>query len=226
MIQESVRELTAEERAELRRALLPQPVPRPQPLIPAESWIGILVAVLTLAAIALFGGSRGGLAVAGAAVALVGGYHLVTTALRNSRERKLRDRNAISQTARRHREATAILEHGLVTVKRVRATAVVELQPMEDEGPGYLFELDPGRVLFLKGVDYQPLEEDAPWPSTDFEIVRAARGGEFIHLYVHGAALPPLRILRGDECDPEEAWEEREVVLQMSLDEAVTRVHA
>jgi hypothetical protein len=38
--------------------------------------------------------------------------------------------------------------------------AVVELEPMEDEGAGYLFDLSDGHVLFLKGQGYEPTEDD------------------------------------------------------------------
>lgn len=220
MIQESLRELSDEERAELRGAMRPLPT---IPLIEWEAWWPVLVGFGTLAVIALSGGSRGGLAVAGVAALIVASYHLGTTAARNARLRKNRG-FAAEYLARRHEALNRILEDGRVAVKRVRAVAVVVLEPMEDEGFGYLYDLGDGRVLFLKGQDYPVPDDDEPWPNTDFEIARAVLDGTFIDLRLHGGPLPPLRVIRGDDCDPEVAWQEREEVLAMSLDEAVRMV--
>ena len=225
MITEYVREMSTGERAELQSAMQPQPLRPRQPLITAETWGLVLVAVLTLAIIALAGGNKGGLAIAGAAVVLVGAYQLVAAAVRNARTQKHASAYGDAYRARRHRELARVLEDGRVTVKRVRPVAVVELEPMEDEGSGYLFDLGDGRVLFLKGADYRPLDDgESPWPNTDFEIVRAALDNSFIDLRCHGNALPPLRIVRGEECDPQAAWDEREEVLDMNLQEAVNTV--
>ena len=213
--------MSAAERAELQLAMRSQPPRRRQPLIPSETWGLALVATLTLAIIALSGGNRGGLAIAGAAVVLVVGYQIVAAAIRNARTRSYGD----AHTARRHRDLARVLEDGRVTVKRVRPVAVVELEPMEDEGSGYLFDLGDGRVLFLKGSDYRPLsDDDPPWPNADFEIVRAALDDTFLDLRCHGDPLPPIRVIPGDECDPETAWAEREEVLDMTLEEAVKTV--
>ena len=225
MINEYVREMSTEERAELQSAMQPEP-PRPrQPLITAEAWGPVLIAVLTLAVIALAGGNKGGLAIAGAAVVLVGGYQLVVTAVRNARTQKHAHAYDDAYQTRRRRELARVLEDGRVTVKRVRPVAVVELEPMEDEGSGYLFDLGDGRVLFLKGADYRPLDDgESPWPNTDFEIVRAALDDSFIALCCRGDALTPLWVVQGEECDPQAAWDEREEVLDMNLQEAVNTV--
>lgn len=87
-----------------------------------------------------------------------------------------------------------------------------------------MFDLGDGRVLFLKGPCYFPSDEDAPWPSTDFEIVRAAADGTMLGLHCHGTALPPLRVVPGDDVDPQKGWDEREEVLHMSVDDAVRSV--
>ncbi|HEY0152592.1 MAG TPA: hypothetical protein VGB92_11385 [Longimicrobium sp.] len=221
MIEVHVRPMNAAERADLELAMRPPGPRRRQPLPASEAWGPVLVAVLTLAVIALAGGNKGGLVIAGAAVVLVAGYQLVAAAVRNKRNREYVD----AYIAKRHRKLARVLEDGRVTVKRVRAVAVVELQPMEDEGAGYLFALGDGRVLFLKGQDYEPTDDDdPPWPNTDFEIVRAALDDTFIGLHCHGDALPPLRLIPGDDCDPQSAWHEREELLDMTLDEAVKTV--
>jgi hypothetical protein len=152
---------------------------------------------------------------------LVAGYHVVVRSVRNERNREYAD----AYLAKRQRELARVLEDGRVTVKRVPAVAVVELEPMEDEGSGYLFDLGDGRVLFLKGQEYMPTgDDDPPWPNTEFEIVRATLDNTFIDLHCHGDALPPLRVIPGDDCDPESAWHEREEVLDITLDEAVKTV--
>jgi hypothetical protein len=117
-----------------------------------------------------------------------------------------------------------MLQDGRVVVKRVHAVAVVEIEPLEDEGTGYVFDLGDGRGLFLKGDDYFPADEDAVWPSTEFEIVRAAADGRVLDVHCHGAALPPLRVIPGDDVDPQKGWDAREEVLHMSVDEAVRTV--
>ena len=121
-------------------------------------------------------------------------------------------------------ELERMLEDGRVAVKRVGAVAVVEIEPIEDEGYGYIFDLGDGRILFLKGQDYDPVDEEIPWPNTDFEIVRAVTDGRWIDLYCHGEFLPPVRVVRREECDPQAAWDEREEVLHLSLDDTVKTI--
>lgn len=221
MIQESVREMNAEERAWLQSAMRPQPAAIGQSDRAWETWGLAAVWILTLVVIAGMGGTNaGGLAVAAAAGALFFGYQIAAEAVRKARRREFRD----AHTTRMSRELARALEDGRVMVKRVRAVAVVEIEPLEDEGTGYVFDLGDGRVLFLKGDDYVPAEEGAPWPNTDFEIVRTADGSLILDLYCHGTSLPPLRVVRRDDVDPETGWDEREEVLEMSLDEAVRTV--
>jgi hypothetical protein len=221
MIQESIREMTAEERASLQSAMQPPAVRRRQPVITPEAWVAVGVVVLTLAVIALAGGrNKGGFAFAIIAGVAVAGYRFVAA----TRSRARHEAFIQTHTAQRHSEIARILEDGRATVKRVRAVAVVEIQPIEDEGMGYVFDLGDGRVLFLKGQDFDVADEDAPWPNTEFEIVRAAADGTLLALRCHGAALPPLRIIPGDDLDPQKGWDEREEVLQMSMDEAVRSV--
>jgi hypothetical protein len=106
MIEEYGRAMSTAEWAELQSAMQSQPPRRRQPLIPAETWGLALVAVLTLVIIALAGGNKGGLTIAGAAVVLVVGYQLVAAAVRNARNRKWGD----AYMAQRHRELALVLE--------------------------------------------------------------------------------------------------------------------
>jgi hypothetical protein len=221
VIQESVRAMSAEERASLQGAMRPPPPAVWHSDSSRETWMLAAVWVLTLVVIAGTGGTNtGGFVVAAVAGALFIGYRFAAEAVRKARRREFRQ----AHTARMSSELSRALEDGRVMVKRVRAVAVVEIEPLEDEGTGYVFDLGDGRVLFLKGDDYFPAEEGATWPNTDFEIVRTAAGGMILDLHCHGTALPPLRIIPRDEVDPEKGWDEREEVLEMSVDDAVRTV--
>jgi hypothetical protein len=221
VIQEFVREMNAEERASLQSAMRPQPAGTWQSDRSRETWGLAAVWIITLVVIVGTGGTNiGGFVVAAAAGAAFIGYRLAADAASRARRREFRE----AHTARMSSELSRALEDGRVMVKRVRAVAVVEIEPLEDEGTGYVFDLGDGRVLFLKGDDYVPAEEGAPWPNTDFEIVRTADGGLILDLHCHGTALRPLRVIPRDDVDPEKGWDEREEVLEMSVDEAVRTV--
>jgi hypothetical protein len=223
VIQESVREMTADERASLQSATrLPVAYGGRRRVMGVEAWgvaAGVLFAIVMGA-----GKSRAGVVIALAAGALVGGGLIVSAAIHNVRNRKF---NAAVQASRKayaarmDRELARVLEDGRVTVQRVRAVAVVEIEALEDEGTGYVFDVGDGRVLFIKGPDYFPSADGMAWPNTDFEIVRAAADGRRLDIHCHGTALPPLRVIPKDDVDPERGWDERAEVLDMSVDNAV-----
>lgn len=226
MIQESVREMTAEERALLEPALRPTPAGDRAPSRRAIAWAAIGLAVFAVALAVLLVVRPGGmepyaLLLVGATIASA--VRLRFAAVAHGRARTQRAW-VDAYAANNAREIARILEDGRVTVRRVRAVAVVELESMEDEGTGYLYDLGDGRTLFLKGQDYEPFDEDAPWPATEFEIVRAAHNGRFVELVARGRALRPLRVVGRGELDPQAAWDEREEVLEMGLDDALKTV--
>ncbi|HEY0156243.1 MAG TPA: hypothetical protein VGF28_03035 [Thermoanaerobaculia bacterium] len=218
MIDERVREMTAEERAWLQQPVRPLPVVRGRFGSFEESWE--LVAVCLLAA-AIAGWRLGPthpvclvFVAAGALLAAFG-------AVKSSRRRKARDDYRRRYDEEMARTRARLLEDGRVRVKRVRAVAVVEIEALEDEGTGYVFDVGDGRVLFLKGEDYAASE---PWPNTDFEIVRTADGSMLLDVRCHGTALPPVRVVSRGEVDPATGWEAREEVLELGLEEAVGTV--
>jgi len=221
MIQDYTREMTAEERASLQNALRPQPPGVWQSRGDArETWGLAAVWILTLVVIASFGRvNPGGLAAGIAVGAILIGRRLVAATRGKAKHQTFQTEHA----ARRAREVARVLEDGRVTVRRVRAVAVVEIEPLEDEGTGYVFDLGDGRVLFIKG-EYFRADGEAPWPNTEFEIVRTIADGEILDVHCHGTALPPLRVIPGDDVDPQAGWDEREEVLHMSVDEAVRTV--
>lgn len=224
MIQEFVREMTADERSSLRRAARPQPAGALRYMVRAmdaeAKWLGGVGAFVLVGALATAGRVSGGVTAALVGGGLFGLYQLSAGALGQVRMRKRRMRDE----PRRLQELARVLEDGRVAVKRVRAVAVVQMQPIEDEGYGYVFDLGDGRVLFLKGQDYDVADDDAPWPNTEFEIVRTVADGTMLGLRCHGPALPPLRVIPGGDLDPRKGWDEREEVLHMGLDEAVRTV--
>jgi hypothetical protein len=222
MIQESVREMSAAERAPLQAAMQP-PALKPQPFVTGEGWL-MVAAWLLVPVVLWFRGERSiggyvGVLVLGVGIAA---YHLVSVARANARRR----RNHVIWTTQRAGELTRVLEDGRALVTRVRAAAVVQIEPWEDEGTGYLFELGDGRVLLMKGDDYSVDEEndEARWPNTHFEVVRAAADRRILGMRLHGAALRPVRILQYDEYDAERWGNLPAGVLDMSLDDAVRRI--
>ncbi|HEX2202679.1 MAG TPA: hypothetical protein VHG91_05260 [Longimicrobium sp.] len=230
MIEEYVRELTDEERRWLEEAARPSPADRPPPrpsrfaILPAVALaVGAAVfAVLALAAafVGFGGGREPALAGIFGVVALVWVYRLSTAERTHVPTREWwREHDA-----RNRAEHAAALADGHAVVKRVRAVAVVEIEPIEDEGTGWIYDLGDGRVLFLKGQDYEPPDEDDAWPNTDFEIVRTRATGRWLDLRCHGAPLRPLRVVRSEELDAQAAWDEREEVLDLGLEDAVKTI--
>jgi hypothetical protein len=222
MIQESVREMSAEERAPLRAAMQP-PALNPQPFVTGEGWLMVAAWLLVPVVLWLRGersvGGYVGVLVLGVGIA---GFHLVSVARANARRR----RNHVIWTTQRASELTRVLEDGRARVTRVRAVAVVQIEHREDEGTGYLFDLGDGRVLVMKGDDYfmDEDEDEARWPNTDFEVVRAAVDHRILDVRLDGAALRPVRILEYGDYDAERWWNLPEGVLEMSLDDALRSI--
>src|SRR3954465_9190104 len=174
MIQEFVREMTEDERAWLRHGIEPSPVPpRMRPAYWRETRGFVVVWILTLVVIAVMGGrNKGGFAIAVAVGVLMLGSRLAAEARKKAPGNAPNQKFIDAHQARNSAELTRALEDGRVTVKRVSAVAVIEIEPLEDEGTGYVFDLGDGRVLFLKGQEYVPTEDGYdPWPNTDFELV-------------------------------------------------------
>ncbi|MBB4637875.1 hypothetical protein [Longimicrobium terrae] len=220
MIEETIREITPEERESVAPPAMQRYIGPRSPGYRSESWM-LVVAAVVLAGIVVVNGMPSGSHAAGLASAMLVPVALFISAfVRDARFRAAHPPRPFVPPAPR----TSVLEDGRVIVKRVQATAVVEIEELEDEGPGYLFDVGGGQVLFLKGLDYDPLDDETPWPNTDFEIIRGLVDGEFVAMAYHGKALPHTRVLRHHEVDAEAVWDEREEVLTMSLDQAVKRI--
>lgn len=224
MIEEFVRPMTAEERESLETTMRPQAAP---PLrytlgIVRNHLVGLAISVVLVVVLLAAAGPR----YRGLAVFLAGGgLFFVVEIYKAFAERAELRRRWIKHEAQRHPELAHALADGRVTVKRVRAVAVVQIEPLEDEGTGYLFDLGDGRVLALKGAHYSSFDGEAELPNSEFDIVRLATDRTLLGVYCRGEALTPLRVIGSDDYgDPEEWWSEREEVMNVSLDEAVRTV--
>lgn len=111
------------------------------------------------------------------------------------------------------------LADGSVNVKRVTASAVIDVIAFEDEGSGSIYDVGEGRILFLKGERYVPVEENMPWPNSEFEIVRTAHGGLWVGLFCSGEELFPLRAIETSECPDDVMWEEREELIDGEIEQ-------
>ncbi|WP_420128585.1 hypothetical protein [Longimicrobium sp.] len=222
MIVKTTREMSAEERATLHAALQP-PTFQPRPFVTGEGWL--MVAAFVLVPVVLwFTGERSvggylGVLVLGAVLA---GYHVVSTARANARQR----RNHAIWTTQQASVLARLLDDGRVVATRVRAAAAVQIEPWDDEGTGYLFDLGDGRVLVMKGDDYfaDEDEEEARWPNTDFEVVRAVADRRIVDMRLHGSALYPARVLEYGDYDWRRWVNLPAGVLDISLDEAVRSI--
>jgi len=87
----------------------------------------------------------------------------------------------------------AVLEAARVQVLRCTPLAVVQIDPYEDEGTHYFFDVGENILLFLGGQDFDPTRA---FPNSEFEIVRQI-GGPLIGLYGRGQKLRPVRKIPG-----------------------------
>ncbi|MFC1834625.1 hypothetical protein ACFL2Q_07820 [Thermodesulfobacteriota bacterium] len=106
------------------------------------------------------------------------------------------------------------LDEGKVLSKKVTASSVICIDAFEDEGSAYVFEVEEGRSLLLKGQEYSYAdEEDMPWPASEFEIVRSLDGEIWIRLFSTGKELEPLRCVGMENCTEEFACSWKEEVI-------------
>jgi hypothetical protein len=77
----------------------------------------------------------------------------------------------------------AALEDGQAFVWRVTSHRAVVIEEYEDEGSAYIFDLGDGTSLYLRGQEYYPEHDDAPWPAQQFEIVRTALDGRLVGIF-------------------------------------------
>lgn len=108
------------------------------------------------------------------------------------------------------------LDDGKVDVKHVVARAVVQFEEYEDEGTHWLFDVGAGQAFFLPEIWY--FESSAPWPNSDFEIVRSKASDRVIGVFCRGTKLQPKRVIGRDECRDEVLLESRERFVEGDID--------
>jgi hypothetical protein len=87
----------------------------------------------------------------------------------------------------------AALDDGRASVLIITSDRVVVIEEYEDEGLAYIYDLGDGTSLFLRGEDYFPEEEDAPWPARQFEIVRSSLNGKSVGIFAGREAPAQIR---------------------------------
>ncbi|MEQ8745803.1 hypothetical protein [Pyruvatibacter sp.] len=92
---------------------------------------------------------------------------------------------------------------GMVRARRVLAHRVAVVEPIDDEGACCIFDLADGRVLVLRGQEYELDECDECWPNAEFEIVSTLEGDLPIGVFCLGEALAPIRTMETDDCRSE-----------------------
>jgi hypothetical protein len=119
------------------------------------------------------------------------------------------------------------LENGNVFVKQITANAVIEIVEFEDEGSGFIYDVGDGKILFLKGQRFYPVNEDMAWPNSGFDIVRTVHGGLWVGIFCWGKELAPVRVLEASECIEDIGWDDREELLDGDIDKfamSITKV--
>lgn len=116
------------------------------------------------------------------------------------------------------------LDDGRVVVKKVAANAVIKIVEFEDEGSGYIYDVGDGKILFLKGQWYFPVDEEMRWPNSEFEIVRTVHGDVWVGIFCLGEELAPVRELEISQCIDDIVWTDREEVLEGDLEQFVKSI--
>jgi len=218
MYEELVRQMRPSERSEL------ESMTRPESLLNiwlTLKWIAIWTACLIASGLLVYGLIRAGLVailvVVLGPVLLLSIFCIYAIGLLVSdyiRWHRI-DRRYISKVVPELRKA---LEDGRVVAKRVVASAVIEIEEYEDEGPGYIFDLGEGKLLFLKGQRFFPVDDSMPWPNTEFEIVRTAYDNQWLGIFCYGEKLEPIRRIPSHECRDEIVWADREELIEGDLE--------
>jgi len=219
MFEEFIREINKRERSELEKLVSQQ---RPQvTLLYTTKWVSVWVAGLALLiglasivvrltanpAIGIIGGVLG----VAALICLYAVILLVQSYFHWGRLHRKFQREDVP-------EIMKALADGRVAVKKVKATAVIEIEEFEDEGAGYIFDIGSGKILFLKGQWFSPLETNIEWPNSEFEIVRTVHANRWVGILCYGQRLEPVRVIESSECKDEIVWEEREDVLEGTIE--------
>ena len=87
------------------------------------------------------------------------------------------------------------LKDGQASVCRVVSESVIVIEEFEDEGSAYVYDLGDGTSFYLRGQEYYPEDERAPWPAREFEIVRTKQGGRLVAIFPGREPVPEVRMI-------------------------------
>ena len=225
MFRESIRPMNNRERGYLQDLIAPTGAT--VPLAGTVKWVGVWTSGLVLCLLMVSGlvmlgvhpilwGAVAGVIASAGIVCLFAIMTLITGYLRWRGYDRAFLRDEVPLIA-------AALEDGTVSVKSVAASAVIVLEEFEDEGSGAIFDIGGGKILFLKGQHFFPVDEDMEWPNTEFEIVRTASGNRWVGIFCSGQHLEPSRVIPLADCPEEFAWgEDHEEILEANLNDFAT----
>ncbi len=226
MYHESTRDMSERERQELLESLrFSSPVSAGHTLKWGAMWAAVFVASTVLGIVLLSSDKSHVVLVALplfvtvlASVVSFCGFFVIVSNYFNWRKRT-RDFHHQSDSLIR-----SALEHGKVLSKRVTAQSVITIEEFEDEGAGYIFDVGDGKSLILKGQQYFPVQEDMPWPSSEFEIIRSADAGVWVGIFSSGKPLAPSRVVKMEDCNNDFFWADMEEVVQGTPDEVLATI--
>jgi hypothetical protein len=87
----------------------------------------------------------------------------------------------------------AALEDGLALVCRVSTDCAIVIEQYEDEGSAFIYDLGDGTSFYLRGQEYYPEDNGAPWPARQFEIVRTRLDRRLVGIFTGNEAVPQVR---------------------------------
>jgi hypothetical protein len=225
LFQEYVRDMSDEERAELQGRIAAKA--SPSALAAAKQvalWAFglVLCAVLGFAVVisglpVIANGIFGGLLVVAAIVCLYAIIALIGAYIRERRMYLDVERDWVPA-------ARKALAANKVSVKRVESSSVITIEPFDDEGEGYVFDIGDGRVVFLKGDEYFPVHDNMSWPNSEFEIVRCIDEAVWVGLFCYGQELIPARVIEEATYSDDVLWDNHEDIVEADMDDFVAQI--
>jgi hypothetical protein len=103
------------------------------------------------------------------------------------------------------------LEDGRAEVERISARGVVQVGATAEDRPTFFFDVGDGQVFYYGEPDVGPVDEDAAWPNSEFELVHTERDRLWLGLSTSGHALAPQRRIDPEAIDWDALPEEQEL---------------
>jgi hypothetical protein len=129
-----------------------------------------------------------------------------------------------TETATRIRAALA---DGRATVRHVTSDRVVVVEEFEDEGSAYIFDLGDDTSLYLRGGQYFPEDEGAPWPARSFEMVSSTLNHYWVGIFAAEGTPAQIRTVQMEEMPETFVWSDEprtESILPGTPDDIVSEL--